>query len=229
MLATEGEKLKIKKMRKRIILAVIVSFTTFWARAQWTDKDSLNLERMLKGEEELKLNQEAVRQIDFGNAAAKPRMSEEKNWTLPDATLPKVLPKKNVRLTLRPYTAMTRYDWDPVYKRKVRVDKDTWRAAPLEKLYKYLFPANGEHRAKDRRILADEMMLGTPNVGGIPLGGGVSVNGGTIGGLDLMAIFTKDFWDKKGRERRARTMEVLRFYGDSTSALINHPIEPTTR
>ena len=53
---------------------------------------------------------------------------------------------------------------------------------------------------------------------------GVTVNGGTIGGLDLMTIFTKDFWDKKGRERRARTLEVLKAYGDSTTVLLPEPI-----
>ncbi|MDR0939848.1 MAG: DUF4858 domain-containing protein [Mediterranea sp.] len=43
-------------------------------------------------------------------------------------------------------------------------------------------------------------------------------------GTDLMAIFTKEFWDKKGRERRKRTMEALSTYGDSTTVKINHPI-----
>ena len=32
----------------------------------------------------------------------------------------------------------------------------------------------------------------------IPLfgGSGVYINGGTVGGLDLMAVFTKEFWNK---------------------------------
>ena len=55
------------------------------------------------------------------------------------------------------------------------------------------------------------------------------INGGTIGGLDLMAVFTKNFWDKKGKERRERTLEVLRTYGDSTTVLINRPIEQIAR
>ena len=61
----------------------------------------------------------------------------------------------------------------------------------------------------------------------IPLfgGSGVYINGGTVGGLDLMAVFTKEFWNKKGRDNRARTLEVLRTYGDSTTVLINKPIE----
>ena len=61
----------------------------------------------------------------------------------------------------------------------------------------------------------------------IPLfgGSGVYINGG----LDLMAVFTKNFWDKKGRDRRERTLEVLRAYGDSTTVLINKPIEQIIR
>ena len=58
---------------------------------------------------------------------------------------------------------------------------------------------------------------------------GVYINGGTIGGLDLMAVFTKDFWNKTGRDNRARTLEVLRTYGDSTTVLINKPIEQIAR
>ena len=57
----------------------------------------------------------------------------------------------------------------------------------------------------------------------------IYINGGTIGGLDLMAVFTKNFWDKKGKERRERTLEVLRTYGDSTTVLINRPIEQIAR
>ena len=65
----------------------------------------------------------------------------------------------------------------------------------------------------------------------IPLfgGSGVYINGGTVGGLDLMAVFTKEFWNKKGRDNRARTLEVLRTYGDSTTVLINKPIEQIAR
>lgn len=76
-------------------------------------------------------------------------------------------------------------------------------------------------------MMVSTMVMGSP----IPLfgGSGVYVNGSTIGGLDLMAVFTKDFWDKKGQERRERTLEVLRTYGDSTTVLINRPIEQIAR
>jgi hypothetical protein len=42
--------------------------------------------------------------------------------------------------------------------------------------------------------------------------------------MDFMAVFTRDFWDVKGRKRRARTLEVLKAYGDSTA--IVHSKEP---
>ena len=46
---------------------------------------------------------------------------------------------------------------------------------------------------------------------------------GASGGLgfsgDFMAPFTKEFWNVKGRKRRARTLEVLKAYGDSITVL----------
>ena len=52
---------------------------------------------------------------------------------------------------------------------------------------------------------------------------------GASGGLgfvgDFMTPFTKEFWNVKGRKRRARTLEVLRAYGDSTTVLIKEPIK----
>ncbi|MDR0891420.1 MAG: DUF4858 domain-containing protein [Mediterranea sp.] len=42
--------------------------------------------------------------------------------------------------------------------------------------------------------------------------------------VDLMAPFEKQFWDRKGKKRRARTLEVLSQYGDSTTVHVNHPI-----
>jgi len=50
-----------------------------------------------------------------------------------------------------------------------------------------------------------------------------------MGGLALRAVLTKDFGKKTGRDNRARTLEVLRTYGDSTTVLINKPIEQIAR
>ncbi|KAA6306072.1 hypothetical protein EZS27_042273, partial [termite gut metagenome] len=55
-----------------------------------------------------------------------------------------------------------------------------------------------------------------PTAEGISLGDGITVtttaSGSAISGLDLMAPFTKEFWNIKGRARRARTLEVLKNY-----------------
>lgn len=46
------------------------------------------------------------------------------------------------------------------------------------------------------------------------------VAGVSPSGYSLMTIFTREFWDRKGRHRRARTLEVLRTYGDSITVHI---------
>lgn len=234
-------------MRKRLILSAVVLLLKVMCYAQWSAQDSLRLQKLLEGNEELKLNKEAIKQIDFGSAVGTPRMSEEKNWLLPDESLPEALPKPKLRLTLRPYTANTRYNWDPVYQKKIKVDKDTWRGDPFYELRHQLSYTNWarnpmaggvrksleEIRASGVRFRqlserANGMMVNTVVMDApIPVfgGSGVYVNGNTIGGLDLMAVFTKNFWDKKGRDRRERTLEVLKAYGDSTTVLINKPIE----
>lgn len=222
------------------MLFLLICPTVLLARAQWTAKDSLNLIRVLNGEEELKLNLDAVKQIDFGKAGV-PMQPKEKNWLLPDESLPSAFAdKKKIVLTLRPYTANTRFDWDPIYQKKIKVDKDTWRGDPLYAMKMQMnysnwakHPMDGgagyrssldEIRASGIRTVvmgerANNMMTNrtvmVPNTG-IALKNGVTMSGGTIGGLNLMRIFEKDFWDKKGNERRARTLEVLKVYGDST-------------
>lgn len=234
---------------KRLILILLVCSAALKVSAQWTEKDSLNLKRILKGEEDIKLNLDAVKLIDFGSGMGTPKMSEEKNWALPDETLPLALPKKKIVLTLRPYTANTRFDWDPIYQRKIVIDKNTWRGDPFYELRHQISYSNWAHNPMEggvRKSLdeirssgvrfhqmgerANGMLVNSVSMGGgIPLYSGVSINGGTIGGLDLMTVFTKDFWDKKGRERRERTLEVLRSYGDSTTHMINRSLEPITR
>lgn len=217
-------------MRKRLWISAVTLLLTGVCYAQWTAQDSIRLKKLLEGSEELKLNPEAVKQIDFGSGVGAPRMSEEKKWLLPDESLPEALPKPKVVLTLFPYKATTRYNWDPVYQRKIKVDKDTWRSDPFYKMRRGLEKIEaGKVRVRLLGERANGMMVNVVERNApIPLfgGSGVYVNGGTIGGLDFMTVFTKDFWDKKGRECRERTLEVLRTYGDSTTILINKPIAP---
>jgi hypothetical protein len=69
----------------------------------------------------------------------------------------------------------------------------------------------------------------TPVADGISLGNGIimttqSSGVNNINGMDLMKPFTKEFWDRKGNARRARTLEVLEAYGDSTTILIREAV-----
>ena len=195
-------------MRKRLFISAVSLLLTGVCYAQWSAQE------LLEGSEELKLNPKVVKQIDFGGAVGTPRMSEEKRWMLPDESLPEALPKPKVVLTLMPYKANTRYNWDPVYQKKIRVNKNTWRGDSFYELRRQRFYTN---RTRNRK--ANEIRIGE----------NVSVCGGTISGLDLMAAFTKEFWNKTGRDNRIRTLEVLKTYGDSTTVLINKPIEQITR
>lgn len=199
----------MERLIKRFVTVMALSLTTLLMYAQeWTSKDSLHVKKLLDGEQELILNPDAVKSIDFGNAAGTPRISKEKSWMHFDESLPQVLPKPKVVLTLSPYTATTPYDWDPVYQKKIRVTKNTWRGDPFYELRQLLYTKSSN----------------------ISLGkGGVYISGGAIGGLDLMAMFTRDFWSKKRLETRDRTLEVLRTYGDSTNVMMNVPIEQIAR
>lgn len=57
------------------------------------------------------------------------------------------------------------------------------------------------------------MSFKLPPPEGISLGNGVRVNGGTFSGLDLLQIFTKEFWQFKKNRTRACTMKALDQYG----------------
>lgn len=233
---------------KRLMLFLLICPMVLLVHAQWTVKDSLNLNRLLKGKEEIKLNMDVVKQIDFDHLLGQPGMVKDKPGLKYDETLPQVLEKKKVVLTLHPYNARTKYNWDPVYQRKIKVEADTWQISFTE-----MMPSNWARNIADKGIRrsleeiratglrenilgerANGMMIRSystvPSVGMKVGNRGVTVNGGAIGGLNLMGILEKDFWDKKGRTSRARTLEVLKAYGDSTTVLVPHPIlEPIAR
>lgn len=194
--------MNLKFIIRNSLLGLLVCLPVV-ARAQWTAKDSLNLQRILGGKEELKLNMEAVKQIDFSTPLGAPRASKSKPGLRVDETLPLVNQKKKIVLTLQPYNSRTKYNWDPIYQRKIDLDKPTWR----DNL--------GRMMADFYNSSSTPIKIGKK---------GVTLDGGTIGGLDLMTLFTKDFWDKKGRERRERTLDVLKSYGDSTTILFSHPV-----
>ena len=193
----------MSELIKRLITAMTLCLTALLVHAQeWTKEDSLRLRKLLDSDQELNLNQDAVRQIDFGSAVGTPRMSVEKKWMLPDESLQ----RSYSNWAHNPMAGGVRKSLEEIRASGVRFRQLSERA-------------NG--------MMVNSVVMDSP----IPLfgGSGVYINGGTIGGLDLMAVFTKNFWDKKGKERRERTLEVLRTYGDSTTVLINRPIEQIAR
>ncbi len=216
-------------MRKWVWIAAICGLSAEVCHAQWTAKDSLRLQQLLKGKEEIRIDPRAVERIDFEQTTGRMRSSDEKSWLAPDATLPELEQKPKVVLTLRPYQANTPYNWDPATRKKFVVKKDTWRSDPLRHLYAG-WRQSGNRLNLGGGVSAQGMLQRgadfVPSYVAVHCYGAAGVG---IGGLDLMAVFTKDFWDKKGRERRARTLEVLRTYGDSTTVLVNRPVEQIVR
>ena len=83
--------IKLKNMRQRLFVSAVFVLLTGACYAQWTKEDSLRLKKSLKEGEELKLNKEAVRQIDLNAGAANPRVYEEKRWMRFDKSLPRVI------------------------------------------------------------------------------------------------------------------------------------------
>ena len=93
----------MSELIKRFITATVLCLTALLAYAQeWTKEDSLRLRKLLDSDRELHLNQDVVKQIDFGSAVGTPRMSVEKKWMLPDESLPDALPNPKVVLSLLP-------------------------------------------------------------------------------------------------------------------------------
>lgn len=69
-----------------------------------------------------KLNPEVLQELEMNNSLGTPKAVMDKSWMDFDNSLP-VMPKapeKKVVLTLRPYTANTKYNWDPIYQKKSR-------------------------------------------------------------------------------------------------------------
>ena len=107
------------------------------SKAQLSRRDSIRLKQLLEGDEEIKLNQEAVKNIQFNfapdiNDMRKPKMSEEKTWMEFNKSLPKnfndtVQWRKPKFIRLLPYTIFTRLGEDPVNDIIIKTRKDTLR------------------------------------------------------------------------------------------------------
>lgn len=121
---------------------------------------------------ELKLNPAALRELRqnfFGTL----RPSTDKSWLEPNSTLPTLPHQEQAAprgLTLSPYTATTKYNWDPVAQCKIDIDRPTssWRAWRLPAGCRvsggydlmYIFTrdfwdvARNRRRARTREVLA---------------------------------------------------------------------------
>ncbi|MDR3118480.1 MAG: DUF4858 domain-containing protein [Mediterranea sp.] len=182
-------------MSKRLGILLGIGLFALSTHARQIEKDSLNPNRIPDRIGEIKLNPDVTKEINFGTIfPGKQTMLKEKPALNVDATLPNIFPdkeKKEIRLSLCPYTPNTKYNYDPIYRKQIKIKGDTWKYG--ENFY-------------------------------MNMAFNMAASGGSSGG-DLMLIFTKDFWDKKGRRRKARTLEVLQSYGDSTTVLIREEIK----
>ncbi|WP_276857401.1 DUF4858 domain-containing protein [Bacteroides fluxus] len=223
-------------MRKSILIIGLLYAVAFPLCAQnWTPQDSLKLQQLLKGNGEVKVNPDALKELER-NILGTPEVSVNKSWMDFDPTLPTSLqkePKQEIKLTLRPYTANTKYNWDPVYQKKINVGKNTWRGDPYYELKTLFIYTNwaktpldiGPRESVEQIEATGQRYRVTERANNMAVGSWQGVGGGGIGSLDLMTPFTREFWNFKGRRRRARTLEVLKAYGDSTTVLIKHPVK----
>jgi hypothetical protein len=219
-----------------IIIIITFLLTATVAQAQeWSKSDSLKLNELLKGEEEIKLNLGMPMQIDFGLMSTQ-RQPEEKNWLQADETLPSAISGQEkldmkAALTLHPYKPGTPYNYDPVRGRKFKVDKDTWRSEPYYALTSLRTYSNWAKRWTDAGLRNSVEQIEATGLRYNPLSQGADgrMSGGWEycsgpSGHDFSAPFTKEFWNRKARLRRLRTLEVLAQYGDSTTVALNVPI-----
>lgn len=179
-------------MWERLFVSVVFLLLTGACYAQWTAEDSLRLKNSLKNGEELKLNKDAVKQIKFSGGTETPRMSTEKRWMHFDESLPRVISPSAV------------VESDSLYNRR----RITGEKLPLLMLEIY----NPAYARLPLDTLSVTMGIELPPPEGISLGNGVRVNGGVFSGLDLLQIFTKEFWQFRKKRMRAGTHEALGKY-----------------
>lgn len=98
----------------------LFSTLTISAYGQWTAQDSLNLKKFLSGDSEIKLNPNAINNIllESPTINLKPMMQSEKpslkfRTDLPSYFTDSIFRNKRIYLTLRPYSAFTRYNENP--------------------------------------------------------------------------------------------------------------------
>lgn len=208
-------------MSRYVILIGLLCLAVLPLYAQnWTQEDSLRLHRLLKQEGEIELNPHALEELN--RAFGSPQATQEKPWLEVDETLPAIdgIRPRKIKLTLFPYTANTPYNWDPVRQRKIDVDENTWRGDPFYELKTLTVYSNWAKSPLDAGPRESLEQIEATGLRYVPVGqmGSHTVYGwssvGRPSGYSL--IPEKGFWKVKARKRRARTLEALRAYADST-------------
>lgn len=147
---------------------------------------------------------------------------ESKPWLEVDETLPAIqgIRPRKVKLTLFPYTANTPYNWDPIRQRKIDIDKNTWRNDPFYELKTMRVYSNWAKSPLDAGPRETREQI---EATGLRYRAAGRVANQTVfqwqavsrpSGYSLMPEQGALNW--KARKRRARTLEVLQAYADST-------------
>ena len=173
---------------KFLFLSVVVLLLCSTCYAQWTRKDSLELKESLRGDREVKLNKEAVKLINLNSGTVSPLLFDEKPWMRYDGSLPAIITP----------SAIVEADSANVRNRMAG------KRLPYHTLRKF--------RVLPLDTLETTMNMKLPPPEGISLGHGIRVQGGLFFGLDILQIFTKDFWEFKKKRRRASTVRALHEY-----------------
>lgn len=180
----------IKSLSISFLLCVLGSLSLY--AQQWTKQDSLKLSRLLSSDGEIHLNPDAVKSINLGSPLlGKPMIATESPALKYNEELPG-LPeeRKDLRkvLTLRPYNAFTKRGEDPIMDR-----------AKNEQMRRDIAMKLNLARIRENLSIGNTTVKGV--VGRDPLAPrpekGFNYAGASVGGLDLMAPFTKKFWQRR--------------------------------
>lgn len=186
----------------------------------WTKADSLRLQQLLQTEGEIQLNLDILHEAE--TPWGSPKVLEAKPWLEVDETLPAVqgIQPRKVKITLFPYTANTPYNWDPVRQRKIKVDKNTWRNDPFYELKTRTIYSNWAKSPLDPGLRESVEQIEATGlryrVGGRVANQSVFVWEAVSRPSGYSLMPEKGALKFKARKRRARTLEVLRTYADST-------------
>lgn len=166
-----------------VIIFIGMTYSYTYAQNQ-TRKDTLSI----KNELSIELNKEALEELKKYFEGDNLILNEQKEWMQFNEKLPNVFerstpPKRKIRLTLKPYTATTPYNWDPIRECKIKVDKNTWKRNNSD-----ISITINIQKALKEDIPAQSIST------------------------DLMKPFTRDFWRFRWKKARQETLIVLDNY-----------------